>query len=73
MAFRNRVPGGDRGFDPQYRAAGDDVDVCWRLRARGWRLGFSPGAVVWHHRRGRIRDYFNQQRGYGKGRGAPRA
>ena len=30
------------GFDPQFRTAGDDVDVCWRLRERGWTLGFSP-------------------------------
>ena len=22
------------GFDPMFRAAGDDVDLCWRLRAR---------------------------------------
>ncbi len=66
MAFLTECLEAIGGFDPQYQAAGDDVDVCWRLRARGWRLGFSPGAVVWHHRRGRVRDYFGQQRGYGK-------
>ena len=36
---------------PQFRRAGDDVDVCWRLQARGWTLGFSAAAMVWHHRR----------------------
>ena len=40
------------GFDPQFRIAGDDVDICWRLQDQGWTVGFSPGAVVWHHRRG---------------------
>ena len=39
------------GFDPRFRIAGDDVDICWRLQERGWTLGFSPAAVVWHHRR----------------------
>ncbi len=54
------------GFDPIYRVAGDDVDVCWRLRERGWKLGFSPAAMVWHHRRNSIRAYWKQQVGYGK-------
>ena len=50
----------------RFRVAGDDVDVCWRLRQRGWTLGFSPAAVVWHHRRTSIRAYWKQQRGYGR-------
>jgi GT2 family glycosyltransferase len=54
------------GFDPRFWVAGDDVDLCWRLRDRGWRLGFSPGAMVWHHRRGSLRAYWRQQRGYGR-------
>ena len=54
------------GFDGQFRVAGDDVDVCWRLQARGWTLGFSPAAVVWHHRRNSVRAYWKQQRGYGR-------
>ncbi|MFL6117172.1 MAG: glycosyltransferase, partial [Catenulispora sp.] len=39
------------GFDERFRIAGDDVDVCWRLREAGGTIGFSPGAMVWHHRR----------------------
>src|SRR2546429_1498851 len=54
------------GFDPQFRIAGDDVDLCWQLRDRGWTLGFSPAAMVWHHRRNSIRAYWQQQREYGK-------
>lgn len=54
------------GFDPEYRTAGDDVDVCWRLMDHGYRIGFSPSAVVWHHRRFTIRAYFKQQEGYGE-------
>jgi GT2 family glycosyltransferase len=54
------------GFDPRFRAAGDDVDVCWRLQDRGWTLGFNPAALVWHHRRNSVRAYWRQQRGYGR-------
>ena len=66
MAFRRDRLMAIGGFDPQYRAAGDDVDLCWRLRERGWTLGFSPAAVVWHHRRDSVRAYWKQQLGYGK-------
>lgn len=53
------------GFDPRFRTAGDDVDFCWRLRAAGCRLGFAPGAFVWHWRRPSIRAFLRQQLGYG--------
>lgn len=53
------------GFDPQFHTAGDDVDFCWRLRDAGGRLGFSPGAFVWHWRRPSVRAFLRQQIGYG--------
>lgn len=53
------------GFDPVFRAAGDDVDICWRLREAGGKLRFAPGAMVWHHRRATVPAYLRQQRGYG--------
>jgi glycosyltransferase involved in cell wall biosynthesis len=54
------------GFDAEYRKAGDDVDVCWRLMQSGYQIGFSPAAVVWHYRRFEVRTYFSQQVGYGE-------
>jgi O-antigen biosynthesis protein len=66
MAFRKANLVAIGGFDPQFRIAGDDVDICWRLQDQGWTVGFSPGAVVWHHRRARIRGYLKQQFEYGK-------
>jgi GT2 family glycosyltransferase len=54
------------GFDPVFTTAGDDVDFCWRLRDKGFRLGFAPTAFVWHHRRPSLRGYLRQQIGYGK-------
>lgn len=66
MAFRRDQLLAVGGFDPQFRVAGDDVDICWRLREEGWTLGFSPAAVVWHHRRAGIRAYLRQQLNYGR-------
>ena len=66
MAFRKAALQLIGGFDPAFRAAGDDVDVCWRLQEKGFTLGFSPAAVVWHHRRNSVRAYWRQQIGYGK-------
>jgi GT2 family glycosyltransferase len=54
------------GFDPSFRVAGDDVDICWRLQAAGGTLGFSPGAVMWHRARTSMRAYTRQQIGYGR-------
>jgi glycosyltransferase involved in cell wall biosynthesis len=54
-----------KGFDPVYRAAGDDVDVCWRLQDQGDFIVYAPAAMVWHHRRATVEDYLKQQRGYG--------
>ncbi|GAA5128797.1 hypothetical protein GCM10023212_35750 [Luteolibacter yonseiensis] len=53
------------GFDPRFHTAGDDVDFCWRLRDAGFRLGFAPGAFVWHWRRPSLRTFLRQQLGYG--------
>jgi GT2 family glycosyltransferase len=66
MAFWKESLDAIGGFDPQFRIAGDDVDICWRLQDHGWTVGFSPGAVVWHHRRGSVRGYLKQQYEYGK-------
>jgi O-antigen biosynthesis protein len=66
MAFRKDALVAIGGFDAQFRAAGDDVDVCWRLQERGGTLGFEPGAMVWHHHRNSIRAYWKQQVGYGQ-------
>jgi O-antigen biosynthesis protein len=66
MAYRRSELLAIGGFDPQFRAAGDDVDVCWRLQEAGATLGFHPAALVWHRRRDSVRRYWRQQQGYGK-------
>lgn len=69
MAFRKEALEAIGGFDPQFRIAGDDVDVCWSLQQQGWKLGFNPAAMVWHHRRNSVTGYWKQQLNYGKAEG----
>jgi len=69
MAFRTDVLREIGGFNPFFVTAGDDVDVCWRLHDRNYKIGFAPAAVVWHRRRSRIAAYLKQQRGYGEAEG----
>jgi hypothetical protein len=57
------------GFDPMFTAAGDDVDLSWRLAASAETLAYAPGAVVIHERRASLAAYLRQQRGYGAGEG----
>jgi GT2 family glycosyltransferase len=66
MAFRRDVLLEIGGFDEQFRIAGDDVDICWRLQKHGWELGYCHAALVWHHRRGSLRTFWKQQALYGR-------
>jgi glycosyltransferase involved in cell wall biosynthesis len=66
MAFRRDALLEVGGFDSIFRAAGDDVDLCWKIQATGKSIGFHPSAIVWHHRRNSVKAYWRQQKGYGK-------
>jgi O-antigen biosynthesis protein len=65
MAYRKDVFNIAGNFDEQHRAAGDDVDLCWRILITNQKIVYHPSAVVWHHRRPTIRAYLRQQKGYG--------
>jgi hypothetical protein len=66
MAFWRMVLTEIGGFDPVYTIAGDDVDACWKVLSRDWKIGFHPAALVWHRRRQGLRHYLRQQREYGR-------
>jgi glycosyltransferase involved in cell wall biosynthesis len=66
MAFYKWALGEIGGFDPIFRKAGDDVDVCWRLQDSHLKIGFSPAGFVWHYRRSTVNAYLKQQSGYGE-------
>jgi glycosyltransferase involved in cell wall biosynthesis len=66
LAIRRTTLLGMGGFDPQFRQAGDDVDLCWRLLDADLPIGYAPGAMVWHHRRATVSAFIKQQKGYGR-------
>jgi glycosyltransferase involved in cell wall biosynthesis len=66
MAYRRAALEAIGGFDPIFTAAGDDVDVCWKILDLNQEIAFAPAAQVRHHRRDTIRGYLKQQRGYGR-------
>ncbi|MER6735212.1 mycofactocin biosynthesis glycosyltransferase MftF [Streptomyces puniciscabiei] len=57
------------GFDPALRV-GEDVDLCMRLHAAGWRLRYVPSARVGHRHRTDLRSWLVQRAGYGTGAAA---
>ena len=36
------------GFDETYRQGAEDVDLCLRARAAGWKVVYEPKAVIYH-------------------------
>ncbi|MDQ2806576.1 MAG: glycosyltransferase family 2 protein [Chloroflexota bacterium] len=38
-----------RGFDPGYFMYSEELDLCRRLRAAGWEIGYEPAARVIHY------------------------
>ncbi|MFI8997559.1 mycofactocin biosynthesis glycosyltransferase MftF [Streptomyces sp. NPDC053542] len=54
------------GFAPTMRVA-EDVDLCHRLHAAGWRLRYVPQSRVGHQHRTDLRSWLAQRAGYGTG------
>ena len=52
------------GFDESL-AAGEDVDLCWRLLDSGSRLRYEPVAMVSHEHRSRLREWLARRVFYG--------
>jgi glycosyltransferase involved in cell wall biosynthesis len=65
-AIRRDVLLASGGFQQEFTAAGDDVDLFWRIIDAGSHVGFSAAAQVRHARRATVRGYLRQQRGYGR-------
>jgi N-acetylglucosaminyl-diphospho-decaprenol L-rhamnosyltransferase len=47
------------GFDESYFMYAEDVDLCWRAKAAGWRVAFEPAARVVH-----LQGHSTDQRAY---------
>jgi GT2 family glycosyltransferase len=37
------------GFDERFRVVFNDIDLCLRLRARGYRVVYTPAALLYHY------------------------
>lgn len=48
MLIRRDVYDALNGFDPQIVLYGDDIDLCWRAAALGYRTAVCPAAVLHH-------------------------
>jgi len=62
--YRKRVLEEQRGFDENL-FPGEDVDLDYRIRRRGYRLIYNPSAVVGHYRPGTYRAFVSMMRRYG--------
>lgn len=72
MAFRARALRGIGGFDPATGTGtpargGDDLYGFVRVLTAGYRLHYTPDALVWHHHRETWQDLRDQAYGYGAG------
>jgi GT2 family glycosyltransferase len=56
--------GFDEGF-ARVRAAGEDIDLSWRLQLGGHRLHFEPDALVYYRHRHHLREVWRQNLHYG--------
>jgi GT2 family glycosyltransferase len=36
------------GFDPHFFAHMEEIDLCWRMRQRGWKIGYVGSVAVFH-------------------------
>jgi GT2 family glycosyltransferase len=48
LFIRTEVFQKEGGFDARFFAHQEEIDFCWRLRARGYRLACIPQSVVYH-------------------------
>jgi GT2 family glycosyltransferase len=55
------------GFDPAYRHAGEDPDLCLRARRAGFELGWCPEAVVHHDAESSLRPLLSRAFRHGHG------
>lgn len=48
MCVRTRIYKECGGLDGEFFAHMEEIDLCWRLNSRGWKLMCVPGSVVYH-------------------------
>lgn len=67
-AFRKKDLENVGGFDEEFKLpSGEDMDLGFRMRNAGFRLGLAPDALVYHHQRDTLRSMFRNWYNYGRG------
>ncbi|WSQ14783.1 mycofactocin biosynthesis glycosyltransferase MftF [Streptomyces sp. NBC_01231] len=66
MVARVDALAGSGGFDARMRV-GEDVDLCWRLGEKDWRIRYEPSVEAAHEHRVRLADWFSRKAVYGTG------
>lgn len=51
------------GFDPDYFAHAEEIDLCWRLKRAGYKIQVVPESVVYHLGGGTL-DYLSPNKAY---------
>ncbi len=46
---------------------GDDVDITWMIRNKGYKLNYVEDAITFHNHRNNIKSFIKQHIGYGEG------
>ena len=67
-SFRKSSLGLVGGFDERYNSAGgEDPDLCYRLKERGYILKYNRDAVVYNHHKEKFGEFLRTYFNYGKG------
>jgi GT2 family glycosyltransferase len=48
MAIRASIFHEVGGFDSRFFAHMEEIDICWRIRSKGYKIGYFGGVKVWH-------------------------
>ena len=64
MGIRRSVLESVGGFDESWNAAGDDIDLSWRVQLAGFEIGYADDAVVRYRHRSDVRSIFWRGHGF---------
>lgn len=68
VCFRRDVLVEARLFDEDFtKPGGEDVELCYKIRALGYELRLAEGALVLHHHRRTLRAFLKVMSNYGEG------
>ncbi|MCK4403346.1 MAG: glycosyltransferase [Dehalococcoidia bacterium] len=64
ILYRKQIIAEER-YDDNF-SIGEDAELNFRLRQKGYRFLYLPGVIVWHHRPGTIKDFAKKMFHYGE-------